>query len=150
MLITFSMCLITIRRQIDHTSGMTPCFSPTCFWTFLHYISTFIKWFRCHCIELYSRVGMLNETVNSIPISLFLGSNGLEYIDLYKRARMGWEKYITNDDLLLVKKFAHIEFGPKSEVSDIYRLMSLVESSGFSIKVLNHKRLSWIWKRKPL
>ena len=55
---------------------------------------------------------------------------------------MGWEKYITNDDLRLVKKFAHIEFGPKSEVSDIYRLMSLVESSGFAIKVLTHKILS--------
>ena len=87
---------------------------------------------------LYSTGGMLKETVNSVPISLFLKSNGLEYIDLLKMACMGCEKYLTIDDLLLVKKFVHIEFDPKSEVSDIHRFISLLESSGFAIKVLNH------------
>lgn len=96
--------------------------------------------------ELCSTGGMLKEIVNSVPISVFLKSNGLEYIDVLKMACMGCEKYLTNDDLRLVKKFVYIQFDPKLEVSDIHRLISLLESSGFAIKVLNHNTEAGIGK----
>lgn len=34
--------------------------------------------------------------------------------------------------------FVYIQVDPKSEVSNIHRLISLLESSWFAIKVLNH------------
>lgn len=86
----------------------------------------------------YSIGGFTNETVKSIPVSLFLKSNGLNEIDFLKMDCKGCEKFLTERDLKLVKKYVHIEFDPNSKDEDIQYLIDLLKLSGFNLKILNH------------
>ena len=94
----------------------------------------------------YLTGGETTEIVKSIPVALFLKSNGLKNIDLLKMDCKGCEKYLTSEDLRSVNQYLHIELDPNSEIQEIERLFTLVESSGFEFKILNHNPGSGIGK----